>query len=304
MGLLRLIKQSPLYPLTTTNLWQNIMAQLGHYNDMVLLKKEHMGWILDGGILGNILLPNRYVPEGCKIGDRLNVFLYLDSEDRAIATTLRPFATVGQVAYLQVKSTNTVGAFLDWGLAKDLLVPFSEQKQPMKEGQFYIVHVYLDKTTRIVASERLNRFLKDQAPQYQFNDKVKVMPHSPTDLGYKVVVDDQYWGVVHASDLSQTLKVGQTLEGYVKQPREDGKLNISLKPLGYKITGPLSDVILEKLAQTGGNIPLSDKSSAEDIEAYFGVSKRVFKMAIGKLYKEKKIIIEKEGIRLAKPGQA
>jgi predicted RNA-binding protein (virulence factor B family) len=274
------------------------MAQLGHYNDMTLVKKEHMGWFLDGGLFGNVLLPNRYVPEGCKAGDTLSVFLYLDSEDRAIATTQRPLATVGQVAYLQVKSINKVGAFLNWGLPKDLLVPFSEQKRPMTEGQFYMVYITLDNSNRIVASERLNRFLKDQAHQYQFNDKVKVIPHSPTDLGYKVVVDDQYWGVIHASDISQPLKIGKKLEGYIKQPREDGKLDISLKPLGYKKTGQLSDVIFEKLEQAGGSIPLGDKSPAEDIEAYFGVSKRVFKMAIGKLYKEKKIIIEKESIRL------
>jgi len=274
------------------------MAQLGHYNDMTLLKKEHMGWFLDGGLFGKVLLPNRYVPEGCKVGDSLHVFLYLDSEDRAIATTQRPLATVGQVAYLQVKTINKVGAFLNWGLAKDLLVPFSEQKRPMVEGQLYIVYLYLDKSNRIVASERLNRFLKDQAHQYQFNDKVKVIPHSPTDLGYKVVVDDKYWGVIHASDISQPLKTGEKLEGYIKQPRADGKLDVSLKPLGYKKTGQLSDVIFEKLEQAGGSIPLGDKSPAEDIEAYFGVSKRVFKMAIGKLYKEKKIIIEKGGIRL------
>lgn len=274
------------------------MAQLGHYNDMTLLKKEHMGWFLDGGLFGKVLLPNRYVPEGCKAGDSLRVFLYLDSEDRAIATTQRPLATVEQVAYLQVKTINKVGAFLNWGLAKDLLVPFSEQKRPMEEGQFYIVYLYLDKSNRIVASERLNRFLKDQAHQYQFNDKVKVIPHSPTDLGYKVVVDDKYWGVIHASDISQPLKTGKKLEGYIKQPRADGKLDISLKPLGYKKTGQLSDVILEKLEQAGGSVPLGDKSPAEDIEAYFGVSKRVFKMAIGKLYKEKKIILEKESIRL------
>jgi len=276
------------------------MAQLGHYNDMTLLKKEHMGWFLDGGLFGKVLLPNRYVPEGCKAGDSLRVFLYLDSEDRAIATTQRPLATVEQVAYLQVKTINKVGAFLNWGLAKDLLVPFSEQKRPMEEGQFYIVYLYLDKSKRIVASERLNRFLKDQAHQYEFNDKVKVIPHSPTDLGYKVVVDDKYWGVIHASDINQPLKTGKKLEGYIKQPRADGKLDISLKPLGYKKTGQLSDVIFEKLEQAGGSIPLGDKSPAEDIEAYFGVSKRVFKMAIGKLYKEKKIIIEKESIRLNK----
>jgi len=274
------------------------MAQLGHYNDMTLLKKEHMGWFLDGGLFGKVLLPNRYVPEGCKAGDSLRVFLYLDSEDRAIATTQRPLATVEQVAYLQVKTINKVGAFLNWGLAKDLLVPFSEQKRPMEEGQFYVVYLYLDKSNRIVASERLNRFLKDQAHQYEFNDKVKVIPHSPTDLGYKVVVDDKYWGVIHASDISQPLKTGKKLEGYIKQPRADGKLDISLKPLGYKKTGQLSDVIFEKLEQAGGSIPLGDKSPAEDIEAYFGVSKRVFKMAIGKLYKEKKITIEKGGIRL------
>jgi len=274
------------------------MAQLGHYNDMTLLKKEHMGWFLDGGLFGKVLLPNRYVPEGCKVGDSLHVFLYLDSEDRAIATTQCPLATVGQVAYLQVKTINKVGAFLNWGLAKDLLVPFSEQKRPMVEGQLYIVYLYLDRSNRIVASERLNRFLKDQAHQYQFNDKVKVIPHSPTDLGYKVVVDDKYWGVIHASDISQPLKTGEKLEGYIKQPRADGKLDVSLKPLGYKKTGQLSDVIFEKLEQAGGSIPLGDKSPAEDIEAYFGVSKRVFKMAIGKLYKEKKIIIEKGGIRL------
>jgi len=276
------------------------MAQLGHYNDMTLLKKEHMGWFLDGGLFGKVLLPNRYVPEGCKAGDDLRVFLYLDSEDRAIATTQRPLATVEQVAYLQVKTINKVGAFLNWGLAKDLLVPFSEQKRPMEEGQFYVVYLYLDKSKRIVASERLNRFLKDQAHQYEFNDKVKVIPHSPTDLGYKVVVDDKYWGVIHASDINQPLKIGKKLEGYIKQPRADGKLDISLKPLGYKKTGQLSDVIFEKLEQAGGSIPLGDKSPAEDIEAYFGVSKRVFKMAIGKLYKEKKIIIEKESIRLNK----
>lgn len=276
------------------------MAQLGHYNDMTLLKKEHMGWFLDGGLFGKVLLPNRYAPEDCKAGDSLRVFLYLDSEDRAIATTQRPLATVEQVAYLQVKSINKVGAFLNWGLAKDLLVPFSEQKRPMKEGQFYIVYLYLDKSNRIVASERLNRFLKDQAQQYEFNDKVKIIPHSPTDLGYKAVVDDKYWGLIHASDISQPLKIGKKLEGYIKQPRADGKLDISLKPLGYQKTGQLSDVIFEKLGQAGGSIPLGDKSPAEDIEAYFGVSKRVFKMAIGKLYKEKKILIEKDSIQLAK----
>lgn len=275
------------------------MAQLGQYNDLTLLKKEHMGWILDGGVFGNILLPNRYVPKGSKANDTLSVFLYLDSEDRIIATTQQPFAEVGKVAYLKVKVVNDVGAFLDWGLEKDLLVPFSEQKQPMKEGQFYIVYLYLDKTNRIVASERLNRFLKDEALQYEFNDKVSVMIHSPTDLGLKVVVDSGYWGVIHAADISKTLKSGEHIEGYIKRPRQDGKLDISLRPLGYKKTGQLSDIILEKLAESGGRLPISDKSPADDIDAAFGVSKRVFKMAIGKLYREKKIIIEKQEIRLA-----
>ncbi|MBL4607548.1 MAG: GntR family transcriptional regulator [Pseudomonadales bacterium] len=276
------------------------MAQLGQYNDMTLLKKEHMGWILDGGVWGNILLPNRYSPEDCKAEDTLKVFLYLDSEDRPIATTQRPRATVGQVASLQVKSVNQVGAFLDWGLAKDLLVPFSEQKRPMTEGDFHTVFLYLDNSNRIVATERLNRFIKDQAIQYQFNDKVKVMPYSPTDLGYKVVVDDKYWGVVHAADMRKPLTAGKKIEGYIKQPREDGKLDVSLKPLGYQKTGPLSDVILEKLEQAGGEVPLGDKSPADAIEDYFGMSKRVFKMTIGKLYKDKKIIIEKERILLVK----
>ena len=274
------------------------MYNLGEYNEMTLVKKEAMGWFLDGGKLGNVLLPNRVVPKNCKLGDTLQVFLYLDSEDRLIATTLPPLATVGELAYLEVGAVNDVGAFMKWGLDKDLLVPFSEQKEPMQAGQSHLVYLYLDKSNRIVASERLNRFFKEEAHPFQFNDRVNITVYGPTDLGMKVVVENRYWGVIHGADLNKPLDMGQKLDAYIKHPRPDGKLDISLISMGYGKTDDLSVLILEKLAQADGYIAISDKSGAEEIKAYFGVSKRVFKMALGKLYKERKITIEKQGIRL------
>lgn len=274
------------------------MFELGRYNDMTLVKKEAMGWFLDGGRFGNVLLPNRVVPKACRPGDTLQVFLYLDSEDRLIATTQHPLATVGELACLEVAAVNEVGAFMKWGLDKDLLVPFSEQKEAMEAGQTRLVYLYLDNSKRIVASERLNRFFKDEAHPFQFNDKVNITVYGPTDLGMKVVVENRYWGVIHGADLNRPLKMGQKLDAYIKHPRPDGKLDVSLIPMGYGKTDDLSTLILEKLGQADGYIAISDKSSADEIKDYFGVSKRVFKMALGKLYKERKITIEKQGIRL------
>lgn len=274
---------------------------VGKYANLEVGEILPMGALLIAGDFGNILLPNKQVPENCQVGDVIKVFIYLDSEDRVIATCQRPRATVGQVANLKVADVNDMGAFLDWGLAKDLFLPFSEQKKRLEVDQSCIVYVHMDNTDRIIATTRLNRFIKDEVAviydTYNPGDKVRILIAARTDLGYKAVVDNKYWGLIHHSDIRQAIRVGQKVDAYIRKVRDDKRIDLSLQPIGYQKVGGLSDQIMQKVEEGNGFLALSDKSPAELIEMHFGVSKRAFKMAIGKLYKERKIVIESKGIR-------
>lgn len=284
------------------------MADLGRYNTLTVQELAPHGAYLDDEDGGQILLPSRQVPENTQTGDQIKVFVYLDSEDRWIATCQRPRAQLHQVANLTAIDVNRTGAFLDWGLSKDLFVPFAEQKQRMEVGQAYLVYVYLDNTGRLLGSTRLNRFIQDEAKSswpgaddpFKAGDAVKLMISHRTELGYKAIVNDEFWGLIHHDDIRKAIRPGQKMDGFVKQVREDKRLDISLEAIGHKKIAPLAKRILAKLEEGNGTLGLSDRSPADLIELHFGVSKRVFKMAIGQLYKERKIIIEDDSIRLGK----
>lgn len=276
------------------------MLQLGKKNTLKVLRKVDFGFYLDGAEYDSILLPNRYAPKDLKEGDEIEVFIYLDSEDRIIATTETPLAEVGQFAYLTVKEVNKFGAFLDWGLPKDLFVPYREQKMRMKADNRYWVYVYIDEDTdRIAASAKIDRFLDQYNPPYAEGDEVMIKIHSKTELGTKVIVDDLYWGIIYNNETFTNLTIGETRIAYIKKIREDLKLDISLSKSGYqnKISD-IESVILSELEKHDGFLPLHDKSSSEEIKEQLAMSKKSFKMAIGGLYKAKKIIIEDNGIRL------
>lgn len=275
------------------------MLQIGKYNTLRVVKLVSFGVYLDGGEGKEILLPTRYVPKGMKVDDEIQVFVYHDNEGRLIATTLRPKAVVGEFAFMRVKSVNDTGAFLDWGLMKDLLVPFKEQKMTMREGKWYLVYVHLDHLTgRIVASARIEKFLGNVPPVYQLNQEVDLLVADDTEIGYKVIVDNLHWGMIYHNQVFQRLERGEHLKGYVKEVREDDKLDISLQPLGYQKIDGISQRILNALQMKEGFLPVHDKSDPEEIYSLFRCSKKAFKQAIGSLYKQRLITIEKEGIRL------
>ncbi|MFC1748676.1 S1 RNA-binding domain-containing protein [Pseudomonadota bacterium] len=274
------------------------MAEIGQTNTLRVVKEVPFGVYLDGDEDGEILLPKRYVPEDCSVGDSLDVFLYFDSEDKLIATTQRPRAVVGKFAYLQVKELSNVGAFLDWGLPKDLLVPFPAQKRRMEEGKSYIVYVSLDNEGRIVATSKIDKFLDKWPARYEEGQEVNLMIAERTEMGYKAIINHRHWGLIHDTDVFKSLRYGKKIKGYIKTIREDGKIDLYLSKAGYGKVDDLAERILEALAERGGFIALHDKSPAEEIKHTFGESKKSFKSAIGALYKQKKIKIEKDGIRL------
>jgi hypothetical protein len=275
------------------------LINIGKYNILRVLKKVDFGVYLDGKTDGEILMPERYVPEGTEIEDVLNVFVYLDSEDRLIATTEKPYAQVGEVAMLKVKAVDRFGAFLDWGLMKDLLVPFREQKSDMIEGRSYLVYVYLDeKTNRIAASAKLSKYLNKTVPQYTIGEEVDLILESETELGYNAIINNSHWGLLYESEVFEQLEKGQRLKGYIKKVREDNKIDLSLHKPGYERVEPVEKAILDMLNKKGGAVPVSDKSDAETIYSLFGVSKKTFKKAIGALYKKRLIIIEPDQIRI------
>ena len=279
------------------------MTEIGKINTLGVVKVRDHGVYLDGGELGEILLPLRYVPEGCAVGDELAVFVYADSDDTLVATTQRPRAMAGQFAYLKVVAVGQYGAFLDWGLMKDLLVPFSEQIGKMEEGRSYIVRVFLDEATeRLAASQKIDKFLDRYPPRYRHGQAVDLLIAGQTDLGYKAIVDNAHWGVLYEAEVFKPLRYGQRVKGYIKRVREDGKIDLSLQQPGYaRIDGVAAD-ILARLRREGGFIPLHDKSPPEDIYAMFGVSKKAFKLGISALYRERLIRIEKDGLHLGDEG--
>lgn len=274
--------------------------ELGKFNRLEVVKEVDFGMYLDGGDEGEILLPARYVPEGCQIGDILNVFLYLDNEERLIATTLTPLVQVGEFACLEVAWVNQFGAFLNWGLMKDLFVPFSEQKMKMQVGKKYIVHAHLDdESYRIVASAKVDRYLSKEKAEYQPGEEVNILIWQKTDLGFKAIIENKFGGLLYDSEIFQPLHTGMVLKAYVKQIREDGKIDLVLQKLGFEKVDDFSKTLLEYIREHDGYTPLNDKSPADDIYAAFGVSKKTFKKAAGDLYKKHLVVLQEDGIWLA-----
>ena len=275
------------------------MVEIGKYNTLKIVKDLDFGVYLDGGNGLEILLPARYVPKNVKPGDDVEVFIYHDNEGRIIATTAKPFAIVGEFKYMEVKSVNNTGAFLNWGIMKDLLVPFKEQKMPMQEGKWYLVYVRLDHVTgRIMASARIEKFLNNTPPLYEYNQEVDLLIADETDIGYKVIINNLHGGLVYHNEVFRRLEKGEHLKGYIKEVRDDEKIDVSLRPLGYKKVEGITDIILEALKVQGGYIPVHDKSDPDVIYSLFRCSKKAFKQAIGALYKQHLITLEKDGIRL------
>jgi len=273
---------------------------IGKMNTLTVLKEVDFGVYLDAGVLGEVLLPIRYVPEGCKAGQNVDVFLYHDSEDRVIATTETPYAKVGEFAYLKCVATNSAGAFLNWGLMKDLLVPFNQQKPPMEEGKSYVVYLYIDdQSGRIAASAKLDRFLfQDCDEDFEAGQQVELLNANKTELGYKVIINHSHWGLLHQHDASRALKRGERCTGFIKNIREDGKIDVCLHTDIREKLDTTAQVILKSLRKHGGFMPYHDKSSPEDILRVFSMSKGLFKKGIGSLFKAKIIRIEGDGIHL------
>jgi len=276
------------------------MPFIGQRNLLPVVRETSSGLFLDGGELGEILLPGRYIPRGRAPQDRVDVFVYRDSEDRLVATTETPLAMVGDFACLKVVSINRqIGAFLDWGLPKDLLLPFREQTGPVKVGQKLVVAVCLDpKTDRIMASARLNRHLSKDTPAYRDGAPVTFMITGRTPLGYSAIVQNAHLGLLYYDNLSTSLEAGQVVKGFVRTVRPGGKIDLSLDASGYQRVGGLAERIVVALEQNGGRLEFDDDSSPVAIREVFGVSKSAFKQALGKLYKQRRIRFLQPGIEL------
>lgn len=275
------------------------MIQIGRYNKLRVIKKVDFGMYLDGNDAGEILLPKRFVPAGLKEYDEVEVFLYHDSDDRIIATTQKPFAQVDHIALLKVVGTTKQGAFLDWGLMKDVFLPLSQQTTRIHEGDSYIVKLYIDERTgRIAATQRIERYLSNDELTVKEKDAVDMLIYQRTDIGYKVIINNLHTGVLHYNEVFRELEIGDKEKGFVKTIREDNKIDVALGEAGYKKVESETDKILRLLAENNGYLPYHDKSDPEDIYEFFGISKKVFKMATGALYKQRKIEFTQSGIKL------
>ncbi|WP_321325947.1 S1 RNA-binding domain-containing protein [Thiomicrorhabdus sp.] len=274
------------------------MAQVGQINQLKIVKEVEFGLYLDGGDLGEILLPKRYVPANAKVGQTLEVFIHLDSQDRLVATTDKPLAEVGEVAYLKVTDVNRTGAFMDWGMPKDLLVPYAEQRVPMEKGKFYCVYLYMDLSDRIAASSKLSLHLKETNDNFKSGQPVKLMVVSRSNMGYTALIDGTHLGLIHNSDILQPLRMGQKMQGYIKGIRPDHKINLTLQKRGQEAQDELGQMILAVLEVNGGVSELTDKSSPEAIFKQYRVSKAAYKKALSKLYKARKILITPDQISI------
>lgn len=282
-----------------SRLYEMAMAEIGKINTLRVIKEVDFGLYLDGGEHGEILIPKRYVPENTKPEDMLEVFIYLDSEDRIIATTDKPLIAVGEFACLKVVAVTQMGAFLDWGLPKDLFVPFREQKQRMEEGKSYVVTLYLDyDSKRLVGSAKIDKFLDNLPPDYPIGEEVDLLISGETDLGFNAIINNRHIGVLYKNEIFQPLKKGDRIKGYIKKIREDEKIDLILQKPGYEKVDSISMKILETLKNHNGFIPVTDKSDPDTIYNLFGVSKKTYKKAVGSLFKFRLIVIEENGIRL------
>lgn len=277
------------------------MADIGRFNQLTILRISPLGAHLDGGPDGEILLPARLVPAHSAAGSGLDIFVYLNSEDRLTATTLKPLAQVGEVAWMKIVSVNNAGAFLDWGLPKDLLLPYNEVTHDLKHhlepGKYMMAMVFQDDQGRVAASARLDDFIAKEADGFNEGDKVTVVMGDHTEIGLRVIVNHRYWGMVHSNEIFRQVRKGEKLDGYIKTVRADRKLNISLNAPGHGKIDSVAQGILTILESHDGYMAVSDKSPPELIYKLFGVSKKVFKQAIGSLYRERYVAIESAGIR-------
>lgn len=273
------------------------MIEIGKYQTMVVRRFVDFGAYLSRpGETDEVLIPGRYIPENTQIGDELKVFVYNDSEDRPIATTEHPYATVGEFAYLEVTQVNDIGAFLDFGIPKDLLVPYAEQRIRMRRGGVYLVYVYLDrKTNRIVASSKIDKFLGNVYPDYKPGQRVSALIIEHSEIGYKAIVNNLHKGMIYSNEIFQPIEVEETIPAFVKQVRDDGKIDLTLNDKAVRRQSALADRILEYLAQPDAT-PVGDKTAPEVIEMIFACSKKDFKKAVGHLYKERRITIDDERI--------
>jgi len=276
------------------------MARVGQINQLKIVKEVEFGLYLDGSDLGEILLPLRYVPPKAKVGQMLEVFIHLDSQDRLVATTDRPLAQIGEVAYLEVTDVNRTGAFMNWGMPKDLLVPYAEQRVPMEKGKSYCVYLYMDLSDRIAASSKLSLHLKETNDNFKSGQAVKLMVVSRSDMGYTALIDGTHLGLIHKSDILQPLRMGQKMQGYIKGIRPDHRINLTLQKRGAEAKEELGLMILAVLEANDGVSELTDKSTPEAIFNRYRVSKASYKKALGKLYAAKKINITPTQISLVK----
>lgn len=274
------------------------MAEIGERAELQVVRETPIGLFLDaGGGLGEVLLPRREVPPRWRSGEALDVFLYLDSEDRPVATCKRPTAMPGEFALLRVVDVTAVGCFLDWGLPKDLLLPFGEQRQRAELGRSYVVRVLVDEETdRIIASRRIGRFLSHDDADYGYAEEVDLLPYARTDLGFKAIINGRHQGIIYANETFRPVKVGEPVRGFVREVREDGRIDLTLHRPGFGKVSEFEQTLLDELDRAGGSLALGDKSPPEEISEAFGVSKKVFKQAIGALYRKRLIRVEPERI--------
>jgi len=278
------------------------MIEIGKYNTLKILRDTKVGLFLGNEEGEDILLPNKYVPKEFEIGDELAVFVYLDHEERPVATTLEPYVLLNEFALLRVNYVNQIGAFMDWGLEKDLLVPFREQARPMEKGKRYLIYCYLDeKTNRLVASSKINQFLDNENLTVEQGEEVDLIVSHITDLGINVIINEKHKGLLYKDEVyDDAVRTGDRARGYIKTIRPDNKIDVSLQKQGYESIEPNAERILDELRASRGFLRLNDNSHPEDIRTVLKMSKKTFKKAIGLLYKEKRIEIKEDGIHLVK----
>ncbi|EKO3794171.1 MULTISPECIES: S1 RNA-binding domain-containing protein [Vibrio] len=276
------------------------MINIGQINSLEVVKITDFGVFLDAGEFGTTLLPKRYAPQGVELGQFIDVFLFFDSENQLAATTETPIAQVGEWGLMKVVGVNNTGAFVDWGIKdKDLLIPYSEQRARFNEGQTILVYVYTDKASgRIVGTTKFNKWLDKTPAHYKVNQPVDLIIAERSELGFKAIINGAHWGMIFPSDVFGKLFIGKKIKGYIKSIRPDGKIDLALQKVGVEKMDELSSKILAMLEKKQGFLPLSDKSTPEEIFATFRTSKGTFKKTIGGLFKQGKIVIEKDGIRL------
>ena len=276
------------------------MINVGSYNELEVVKRLDFGIYLKDGDT-EILMPTKWVPKETKIGDTLNVFVFRDSDDRLIASTVEPYATANTFAFLEAKQVNQIGAFMDWGMDKDLLVPFREQPHRMEPGNSYVVFVYVDEeTNRLVASAKLSRYIQNENIELRDGDIVDLLIYSETNLGFNAIINNRYSGLIYKNEIYETIRVGDKIKGFVKHVREDNKIDLSLQKSGYELVDDVKWRILNMMKQNDGFLSINDNSSPEEIKAKLQISKKAFKKAVGALYKERLVKLTDKGVELIK----